>query len=647
MYIVLERGNVVRKFRCFWGMVLLIIIAIVPCEIVYADDNVDGTIVVGQEQSFVITEDIEDVKILYFTPLVSGSYKMKISATGDASLSLSSNGYVLKSVNFWLEDSNESFLSYELIAGTTYKYKIGSYADYNIGVSCVLMLDLESVLPWDEEFGYFVLAEGASKEILLKDTFGVSSMQWFSSDSNIAFVDNKGNVTGRSPGNVKISVVFVDIYNVSSSYSVQFIITNPHTENGDVSINTYSENGEEKDKNGYYTCSGDNCFTIEGLDVESEIKVVSHSKNLKVEVSDRMYQGTLDVYLSPKKKGKYLLTVIADGKEFAVNVIVRKLYFEKHKRSIGDEFEKRWHKYSNSIIVLTKGESTRLSLKGALSTDDIKYTSSDTNVVTVSKSGKIKAMGNGQATVTATVGTDEISYDISVTNKQSLKALLYASEHYGDTYSQEKRMQEGYYDCSSYVWRAYASSKLYLGPSKNWAPTAADMAKWCAKRHMVIMEGAIDTKRLLPGDLIFITDSGNSRYKGIDHVDIFLGHGISMTVNGKYDFEPHFGYLIDDKSNYYVVRPTGTKTTGLIVKKSGNSLKLTWTQQWGANGYQIYRADSKNGVYKKIGTAKKGKLMFVDKTAKKGKTYYYKVRAYWKSDKTYYGTYSSVAKKKR
>ena len=55
----------------------------------------------------------------------------------------------------------------------------------------------------------------------------------------------------------------------------------------------------------------------------------------------------------------------------------------------------------------------------------------------------------------------------------------------------------------------------------------------------------------------------------------------------------------------------------------------------------IFRSEKKNGVYKKIGTAKKNKTSYLDKKVKKKKTYYYKVAA---KDKTGY-TAMTAAKK--
>ena len=59
-----------------------------------------------------------------------------------------------------------------------------------------------------------------------------------------------------------------------------------------------------------------------------------------------------------------------------------------------------------------------------------------------------------------------------------------------------------------------------------------------------------------------------------------------------------------------------------------SKVKLTWKKVKGADGYEIYRATSKKGKYQKIKTLKKGTIVsYTDGKAKKGKTYYYKVRA--------------------
>ena len=87
--------------------------------------------------------------------------------------------------------------------------------------------------------------------------------------------------------------------------------------------------------------------------------------------------------------------------------------------------------------------------------------------------------------------------------------------------------------------------------------------------------------------------------------------------------------------------PASVKATKAGAKK----VTVKWKKVKRATGYEIYRAQGKNGKYKKIKTIKKSATVkFTDKKGlKKGKTYYYKVRAYKKvKGKTYYSDFSSA-----
>lgn len=74
---------------------------------------------------------------------------------------------------------------------------------------------------------------------------------------------------------------------------------------------------------------------------------------------------------------------------------------------------------------------------------------------------------------------------------------------------------------------------------------------------------------------------------------------------------------------------------------------IKWNKISSAEGYQIYRASSKKGTYKKVKTITQAETVkHVDKKLKPGKTYYYKVRAYEKSGKkTRYSKFSEIKAK--
>ena len=89
------------------------------------------------------------------------------------------------------------------------------------------------------------------------------------------------------------------------------------------------------------------------------------------------------------------------------------------------------------------------------------------------------------------------------------------------------------------------------------------------------------------------------------------------------------------KASPKVAKPKTITTTG----KTG-SVKISWSGVSGATKYQVYRATSKKGKYKKIKKTKS--KSYTDKSVSAGKRYYYKVRAYRKvKKKKYYSSFTS------
>ena len=100
-------------------------------------------------------------------------------------------------------------------------------------------------------------------------------------------------------------------------------------------------------------------------------------------------------------------------------------------------------------------------------------------------------------------------------------------------------------------------------------------------------------------------------------------------------------------SSVYTQLTTATKpgTPTLKVTAGAKKASLSWNKQTGASGYVVYMATSKNGTYKKIATVKgSAKVSYTKTGLTKGKTYYFKVKAYVAPDSktTVYGDYSAV-----
>lgn len=80
----------------------------------------------------------------------------------------------------------------------------------------------------------------------------------------------------------------------------------------------------------------------------------------------------------------------------------------------------------------------------------------------------------------------------------------------------------------------------------------------------------------------------------------------------------------------------------------GKRIRLSWDKNTAATGYLIYRAEGKKKKYKRIATITGNtQRTYNDKKIKKGKVYYYKIKAVRKiGDTVYYSKYSKVLKVK-
>jgi len=91
-------------------------------------------------------------------------------------------------------------------------------------------------------------------------------------------------------------------------------------------------------------------------------------------------------------------------------------------------------------------------------------------------------------------------------------------------------------------------------------------------------------------------------------------------------------------------KPRPAKPAGLKLYSGYRKVTLKWSPVSGATRYQVYRATSKSGKYKRVATVKSGK--YTNKKLKKNKRYYYKIRAYRTSgDVRTYGDFCSVRSK--
>lgn len=94
------------------------------------------------------------------------------------------------------------------------------------------------------------------------------------------------------------------------------------------------------------------------------------------------------------------------------------------------------------------------------------------------------------------------------------EALNAAMTRLGDPYSQAKRGEGNYTDCSYLTMWAYRKQGISI------PGTAAEQAKFCADRELLVSKD-----HLAPGDLVFWSFKTNGRYRDITHVGIYAGNG--------------------------------------------------------------------------------------------------------------------------
>ena len=105
---------------------------------------------------------------------------------------------------------------------------------------------------------------------------------------------------------------------------------------------------------------------------------------------------------------------------------------------------------------------------------------------------------------------------------------------------------------------------------------------------------------------------------------------------------------VSEMSEKQTIRPTLAAPQRVKAKAGKKRAAIRWKKVSGASGYKVYRSAKKNGKYKAVKTIKKQRTVaFTNKKLKKGKTYYYKVRAYRTvKGKKVYSPYSKAVKAK-
>ncbi len=211
---------------------------------------------------------------------------------------------------------------------------------------------------------------------------------------------------------------------------------------------------------------------------------------------------------------------------------------------------------SSDSIILTKGKKSAIKWKGTVKNSKISYKLSG-KAVKINKKGVITGKKLGNAKITAMVDGKEFTILACVGNARAIKAVQTAQKIIKKSkYDRSRRTQDGFYDCSALVWKGYRFQPGLIGGSSNYAPVAADQAKFMAQNGKVLTYGPCEMDKMLPGDLIFYGskegiaayNGTEGRYLNIYHVSMYAGNGLRVENPVQY-------YYPQDTEVVMVARP--------------------------------------------------------------------------------------------
>lgn len=329
-------------------------------------------------------------------------------------------------------------------------------------------------------------------------------------DGDIVSVNDKGKYTAKGKGVTDLTVELDSEDEESFAMFKLHVVEYP--ENLKISPRSKTETKPTQDVSSAPTTQ----FKIKGVDITEDAKVEFSVKEGNMNPSFTRSKDVVTV--SSSRGGECVVAVSVNGVETTFKWVLNAIRAEP--------------------MVLSPGKSKTVSISNARPSA-FEWTSEDKSIATISSGGKITAKKEGNVVISGTNKNDDykVGCVVSVTSEEKVKAITRAVEIGGGTYSQGKRMLAGYYDCSSLVWRAYSPYGYNFGVRSGYAPTAASEAAYLESKGNVYTtwkEKDMQKMRYQAGDLMFRTNTGNGRYKGINHVEMITGYDVvSFDKKGK------------------------------------------------------------------------------------------------------------------
>lgn len=337
----------------------------------------------------------------------------------------------------------------------------------------------------------------------------VTNLVYESSNSQVLSVTKSGNYAALGVGKATLTVTGYGVYGFlfERNYYITVYPDMSKVTLEKTSVTLYQVDGSYSGSSVKIKINSDYILNSQNEYDEEDEEITLSSSNQNMYVEYNISQNVLT--LSCSTTGTTKLTLVIYGKEFTINLKVVSL------------------KLSATSLLLSPKQTKQLKVKGI--SGKVTWKSSNKKMVSVNSKGKVKAKKLGNVIITAKIEDCKLGCVVSVTTAKKKKVIARAKKIAKTSkYSQAKRMQKGYYDCSSLVWRAYSPYGCKFG-SSSYAPTAAGQAQWLAGRKKLLKGGYsqknVQNLKIRAGDLLFETSTAdNGRYKGIYHVEMFAGY---------------------------------------------------------------------------------------------------------------------------
>lgn len=435
--------------------------------------------------------------------------------------------------------------------------------DANVNDNSANYLDLED--DEDDDSSYIL----TSKDSLKKGTTAM-----FTFTLNISAGDSVSNSNGDQIIKKTVNVTLGKSTNNESSY-IQLYCGNGLKCNDTIYLIHYL--------NVYPICAGATSFKY--IVDDSDILALSNP----IGTTDTKYKKAL----CPSKKGKTKLTIVAT----TTSGITRNKEYTVYSCDTVSALK------ANNVDVL-KNEKGSTSFQGIASTNyftkkytnvvlpqyNITYKVDDPSIATIDNDGTVRGLKTGRTKVTMLLKQDfttgvknPTTGKIEIINYKDIQTSFYVDVH----------------DLTERISFSTDEAKINIGKTYKQLPINEPL------------DGYTSTK--------YIWKSSNPNVASVDENGVVTGKQMGMvtitaiTTDGS------------DESDEYTLYVKSEAPINIKVIAEKNSVKISWKNISNIDEYIIYRSNSINGYYSKIGNIKKN--YYNDKTAQLGKTYYYKVRA--------------------